>query len=428
MNRPPTANPSTPPDPAGRSPAASAGIEPPLWRALQRAVEARADRLVKFRRRLHATPEPSEQEIHTTALVASTLRDAGLEPRIGQNDVGVMVDLGVSTPDASCIALRSELDAVMVNDEKQVPYASTVPGLCHACGHDVHTSVNLAAALAFAEHADQLREAGLRHDLRFVFQPAEEAATGARMMIKQGAIDGVAAMIALHVDPFLDVGVIGLRPGALTSGCKSFHVAVRGRSGHTARPHEAIDPIPAATELTSLLYQLAPRSIDSRHPLALTVASIQAGSSYNGIPDEATLKGTLRTTRVEDMEIVQRRMEGVVAGVAQATGCEVVLEFVHHSPPTDNDPAVITTMTEAAIDVVGAGGAHSIELPSLGAEDFAFYQELIPGAMVRLGAGLEDGRARRPLHSSHFDINEAALGVGTRFMMRSALLLAIRGI
>jgi amidohydrolase len=414
---------STPPNTGG----ASASTIETLWRTLSRAIDARADSLLKLRRRLHATPEASNCEVHTTAFVASMLREAGLEPRIGQDDIGVIVDLDLGGRDDSLLALRCELDAVQVNDEKQVPYASTVPGLCHACGHDVHTSINLAVAVTLAEHLDDLRAAAPARNLRFIFQPAEETATGARLMIKQGAIDGVALIIALHVDPLLDVGVIGLRAGPITSGCKSFQVTVRGRSGHTARPHEAIDPIPAATQLTDLFYQLCPRSLDSRHPLALSVASIQSGSSFNAIPDEAILKGTVRTTRVEDMEVVQRQMEAIAAGVAQATGCEVMLDFVHHSPPTDNDPDAIAVLAEAAADVVGAGGVHWIDLPSLGAEDFAFYQELIPGAIVRLGAGLEDGRQRRPLHSSHFDINEAALSVGAKFMMRATLLLAGRG-
>jgi amidohydrolase len=385
---------------------------------------ARHDRMIKLRRRLHATPESSGQEHETTRLVAETLRERGLEPQIMADGVGVLADLELGSPSGSLVALRSELDCVEVNDDKQVPYASTHPGRCHACGHDAHTTVLLAIASLLTEHQDAIRAHPFAHNLRFVFQPAEELATGARSMIKQGALNGVEAILAVHTDPFLETGRIGARAGALTSACKAFEVTVRGRSGHTARPYEAIDPIPAATTVVSLFYQLCPRSIDSRYPMAITVASIQSGVSINAIPDRALIAGTLRASRLVDLEAVQKRMGAVVKGVSESTGCDIELSFSGSCPATDNDPAIIRAIADAAEDIIGADCVDWLEVPSLGGEDFAFYQELIPGAMIRLGAALPDVRARRPLHSSLFDINEESLLVGTRVLGWAALRLA----
>jgi amidohydrolase len=394
------------------------------WDVIARSIDERAERLVKFRRRLHAMPEPSNEEFATTALIAETLREAGLKPRIMRGETGVIVDIDLGATGDSFIATRSELDCVKVNDDKQVAYASTRPGLSHACGHDVHTTVQLAMAMVLAEHRDLLRSLQFKHNLRLVFQPAEETSTGARSMIEQGAIDGVEAIIALHVEPFLDCGIIGLRTGPLTAACKTFRITVRGRSGHSARPYEAVDPIPAAINMISMMYQLCPRSMDSRHPLALTVASINAGSSFNAIPDEAVINGALRAARIEDIERVQQRMEAVARGMKESTGCDVQLEFLHSCPATENNPEVIGYLANSAASIMGDKYVIWLDVPSLGGEDFAYYQELIPGAIVRIGAGLPEIKARRPLHSSKFDVNENLLPIGTKILTRAALNLA----
>lgn len=395
-----------------------------IWRLIDHSIDQRQERLVRFRRRIHATPEASGQELATTALVAASLRSNGLEPKVMRDGLGVIADIDLGAPRGTFVALRAELDCVNVKDDKQLPYASTRPGLCHACGHDAHATIALSAALAIHEHREELKRLGLRHNVRALFQPAEETATGARSMIQQGATSGVEAILAVHVEPFIEAGVIGLRKGPLTSACKSFRIVIRGKSGHSARPHQAIDPIPAATAIVDHFYQLGPRSMDSRYPLALCVASVNAGSSFNGIPDEATLQGTLRTSRLEDLEAVQKKMNAVIKGVAEMTGCEITMDFPVYAPPTDNDGALIDLMAAAATSFLGPGGVQWIDVPSLGAEDFAFFQEIIPGAIVRLGAAMKDPKQRRALHSSMFDINEAALGIGAKLMARSALMAA----
>lgn len=402
----------------------SARITEEMWRELTAAVETRAEQLIEVRRAIHASPERSGHEQATTRRLAEHLRQAGLAPRIGRDDTGIVADLDLGAPADTFIALRCELDAVQVDDEKGTDYRSRNEGLCHACGHDVHSSILLGTASIMQAHREALRALRLRHNLRFIFQPAEEAAVGALSMIEQGATQNVEAMAAIHVDPFRPVGTIGLRKGAMTGACRLFRVRIHGQAGHSARPFEAVDPIPAASNVINQFYQLAPRSMDSRYPLALTVSSMEAGAAFNAIPHDAVIRGTLRTTREEDEHAVRRRMAAVCEGVGRSTGCDVHLDYLEYAPPTNNDPHLTELAAAAGHGALGAHGVSWIDVPSLGAEDFAFFQQQVPGVFVRLGAALEDGRPPRPLHSSFFDIDERAIAVGTRFMLRAGLDLA----
>jgi len=399
----------------------STSFDDRIWRAIAQSIEAQHDTMLALRRQMHANPEASGMEIASSQLIAQSLREHNLQPRMMADGLGVVADIDLGAPADRFIALRAELDCVQVNDDKNVEYASRKSGLCHACGHDAHTAIVLGALLALGTQRDALRSIGATHNIRAIFQPAEESAAGALSMIRQGAIDNVQAIFAVHVDPFLEPGVIGFRNGPLTSACTVFDIAIKGRSGHTARPFEAIDPIPAAANIVSLLYQLAPRSMDSRYPLALAVASINAGSTVNTIPSEATVRGTLRTARAQDQLAVQQRMEAVVQSVAHATGCEARLTFPTMVPATNNDPHLIDLMVSAATELFGPQAVTWIEVPSMGGEDFAYYQQNIPGAIVRLGAALPDPAQRQPLHSGMFDIDERALHIGAKLLARTAV-------
>lgn len=403
---------------------AAATLDAVAFSAVDESIDRREDEMIAFRRHLHREPEASGKETQTTATVAAALRKAGYEPRVMRDGLGIACDLDVGGTSGQFIALRAELDCVDVNDDKSISYASTRKNLCHACGHDAHSTIVLSAMASLLEQRETLRTLGLRHNIRAIFQPAEETAVGARSMIEQGVTRHVAAMLAVHVEPFIDAGVIGLRVGPLTSACKSFEIHVRGRSGHSARPFQALDPIPAAVSLTDLFYQLCPRSMDSRYPLALTVASLNAGHAFNAIPDHAVIRGTLRTARLEDLQAVESRMWNVIKGVAQATGCEITMNHPVYAPPTNNDATIIEAMNHAATNLLGAAGVKWMDVPSLGAEDFAFFQEVVPGAIVRLGAALPDPESRKPLHSSLFDIDERCIAIGAKFLARSALLAA----
>ncbi len=377
--------------------------------------------MIAMRRDFHSHPEPAGEEVRTTNIVRECIEQTGLKPRMIPNSTGLIVDIDMAGVDASRLAIRADLDCVEIPDEKDVPWRSETDGCCHACGHDAHTTMATYAAMAIAREASSIRGASPRHNLRFIFQPAEEAATGAIEMIGRGALDGVDSIIALHCEPFIDTGRIGLRAGPITANLMSFRILLSGRGGHSARPHEAIDPVPAAVNLVSLLYQLGPRSVDSRRAHCVTVTSIRAGEAINAIPDSAEVSGTIRAARLEEAVQLRQMVSQCVDAVCIATGCTPHIEFPHEAPATNNDPLVTEFIAEAACDVVGSDGVIRLELPSLGGEDFALYQQQVPGAMARLGTGHGPMDERHGLHSGLFDIEESALLVGSRLFARAAI-------
>ncbi len=392
-----------------------------IWHRSDAWLTAALPDMIAMRRDLHSHPEPAGYEVRTSALVQERLTHSGLQPVGTTGETGLIVDLNLCGPDAPTMAIRADLDCVQIPDEKDVPWRSQLEGCCHACGHDAHTTMACFAADALALELDAMRSSEPRRNLRFIFQPAEEAATGAIDMIGRGALEDVDRIVALHCDPFLDSGRIGLRSGPITAHLLSFNVAISGRGGHSARPHESVDPVPAAVNLVSLLYQLGPRSVDNRRAHCVTVTSLQAGETINAIPDSARVCGTIRAARSEEAMELQQMVHKCVEAVCAATGCTAKVDFPHTAPATDNDPRIVEMMATAAVDVVGGDGVVRIDLPSLGGEDFAVYQQHVPGAMVRLGTGHGPIDERHALHSSLFDIDESALLVGSRLLTRAAL-------
>ncbi|MEE2906812.1 MAG: amidohydrolase [Planctomycetota bacterium] len=377
--------------------------------------------MIAFRRDLHAHPELAGEEHRTTDLLAAHLEKTGLALQ-SLPGTGVVADLHVGAPDDSWMAIRADIDCVPIEDEKAVAWRSKRDGRCHACGHDAHTTMALFAAESLAINRAALEAANPSANIRFVFQPAEETATGAKEMINAGVLEGVFGMVALHCDPYLDVGQIGLRTGPITSFMTTFRIKITGEGGHSARPHEVVDPIPAAINAVSMLYQLAPRSMDSRYPMCVTVTSVKAGQAYNAIPDEAIICGTLRAGRVEDEHQVRKAIDRCLRGVCEATGCHATIEYPYTAPATDNHHGATTLIERAAHGVVGIDGIVHIELPSLGGEDFAYFQRQVPGSMARLGTGSGPVSDRRPLHSPRFDIDESALSIGARLLAGAAVL------
>lgn len=377
--------------------------------------------MIAMRRDLHSHPEPAGEETRTCSRVLEQLGAAGLEARSKQDATGLIVDIDLAESDAPRLAIRADMDCVQVPDEKDVPWASVNAGCCHACGHDAHTTMACFAATALSREVETMQSAGGSSNLRFIFQPAEESATGAIDMIDRGALEGVDRIIALHVDPFLDTGRVGMRSGPITANLMSFKVTLLGRGGHSARPHEAIDPIPAAVNLVSLLYQLGPRSVDSRRAQCVTVTSLQGGETINAIPDSAEVCGTIRAARLQEAKSLKQMVSQCVDAICLATGCDSEVVFPHQAPATNNDPLVVELMAEAACDVVGPECVVRLDMPSLGGEDFAIYQQQVPGAMARLGTGHGPMSERHALHSGLFDIEESALLIGSRLLTRTAL-------
>ncbi|HEY5705960.1 MAG TPA: amidohydrolase [Terrimicrobiaceae bacterium] len=386
-----------------------------LFKQLDSCVMRLAPELAEIRRHLHANPELSGTEYASTAFVAKRLKAAGILHEAGPDGRGIITAIsGPSIVGAPVIALRADLDALPIAEENDVPYRSRNVGVMHACGHDVHSAILLGTLCA-------LRSAEpIPVGWRGIFQPSEEAGHGAREMMARGALAGVDAIIALHVDPTIASGQLALTAGPQTAFCQDFEIEVRGRGGHGARPHHTVDPIAIAAQLVTLIYQALPRKTDARDPLVVTIGQIQGGHATNVIPDTATIKGTVRALDSVVSRNARRIITKLSRGIAQAFGGEVRVTFDTQLPGVVNDPAVTAICVDAARDVVGADHVLVQGRPSMGAEDFAEYLSAVPGCMIRLGVRRR-GRKITPLHTSTFDIDEDALVIGASFLAKVLL-------
>jgi amidohydrolase len=380
-----------------------------------RFLEKFAPELVTIRRHLHAHPELSGSEHASTAFVGSRLKVAGIAHEAGPDGRGIVTRVFPgATPGAAVVALRADLDALPIAEENEVPYCSRHAGVMHACGHDAHTAILLGALSA-------LKAAGsVPVAWRGIFQPSEEAGRGALEMIERGALEGVDAVVALHVDPTLAAGRLALNAGPQTAFCQDFQIVVRGRGGHGARPHKTTDPIAIAAQLVTLIYQALPRKTDARDPLVVTIGSIGGGHAANVIPDSVVMKGTIRALDPAVSRSARAAITKLSRGVAAALGGSVHVTFDAQLPGVVNDPAVTAICLEAARHVVGRHRVDVHGRPSMGAEDFADYLGNVPGCMIRLGVR-KRGEKITPLHTSTFDIDEDALLIGARFLSKVLL-------
>jgi amidohydrolase len=315
------------------------------------------------------------------------------------------------------LALRADMDALPIPDEKNVPYRSTVPNACHACGHDVHTTVLLGAGLYLAARAEQGRLPGR---VRLLFQPAEEVVEGALAAMGEGAITGVDRLFALHCDPRFEVGQVGLRAGPITGACDKIKVKVSGPGGHTARPHLTADLVYALGKIVTELPAALSRRVDPRSSLSLVWGAIGAGLASNAIPEEGFVSGTVRCLDEEVWQQAPELLRELVESVASAYGVTVEMEYTRGVPPAVNEPVSTALLETAAAQVLGLAAVS--EAPqSLGAEDFAWYLESIPGSLARLGTRIPGPGSHGDLHQATFDVDERAIGVGVRLLAATAL-------
>ncbi len=327
------------------------------------------------------------------------------------------MDIGTDYSERSVVALRADLDALPMADEKNVPYASTAPGVCHACGHDVHTTVLLGTGLFLAQQA----AAGLLPGrVRLIFQPAEEIGTGALDVLAAGGISSVGRIFALHCDPRLDAGLLGVRSGPITAACDKIEVRVTGPGGHTARPHLTADLVYALGKIVTELPAALSRRVDPRSSLSLVWGHISAGNAPNAIPDMGVVSGTVRCLDDEAWHSAPDLLKALIDSVALAYGVSAELSYDRNVPPTVNDSDSAAMLTTAGETVLGHGGVvHTPQ--SLGGEDFAWYLESVPGALARLGTRVPGSVRSFDLHQPTFDIDERAIGVGVRVMAATAL-------
>ncbi|MFF9621837.1 amidohydrolase [Streptomyces griseosporeus] len=383
--------------------------------------ELRAE-LVAFRRDLHMHPELGNQEFRTTAAIKAWLERAGLHPRVLSVGTGLICDIGadLGVPEDGMLAFRADIDALPIPDTKtECPYRSTVPDRAHACGHDVHTTVVLGAGLLLAELHRQGR---LPQPVRLIFQPAEEVLPGgAADSIKGGALDGVRRIIAVHCDPRVDAGRIGLRTGAITSACDRLEISLDGPGGHTARPHLTTDLVTAAARVVTDVPALVGRRIDTRAGLAVTWGRIESGHAPNVIPQHAELSGTVRCLDIDAWRQAPDMVVAAIDEVANLHGAKSEITYVRGVPPVVNDPAVTELLRDAMTVRRGPEAIEGTE-QSLGGEDFSWYLEHVPGAMARLGVRTPGERTVRDLHQGDFDADESAITVGVELFTAAALL------
>lgn len=375
--------------------------------------------LVAFRRDLHMNPELGRQEFRTTAAVKARLEQAGLSPRVLPGGTGLLCDIGATDPERPRLALRADLDALPIPDTKRVEYRSTVPGRAHACGHDVHTTVVLGAGMVLAELE---REGKLRRPVRLVFQPAEEIMPGGALdAIKADALDGVGRILAVHCDPKVEVGRIGLRQGPITSAVDRLELSLDGAGGHTARPHLTTDLVMATAKMATELPMALARRIDPRAGMSIVWGRIEAGHAANVIPQHAELEGTVRCLELDAWHEAPDLVHEVIDQVAAMYRAKWELTYHRGVPPVVNE----ADSTELLRDAMTARyGAHTVEdtEQSLGGEDFSWYLEQVPGALARLGVRPVGDTSKRDLHQGDFDVDEGAIKVGVELFTSAALL------
>ncbi|MGW4199508.1 amidohydrolase [Streptomyces sp. NPDC004726] len=376
--------------------------------------------LIAFRRDLHMHPELGNQEFRTTAAIKARLEKAGLEPRVLGVGTGLMCDIGSWDGVQPILALRADIDALPIPDTKVgVAYRSTVPDRAHACGHDIHTTTVLGAGLVLAELD---REGWLPRPVRLIFQPAEEVLPGgAPDAIESGVLEGVGKIIGVHCDPKVDAGVIGLRPGPITSACDRLEVTLDGPGGHTARPHLTTDLVTAAAKIVTEVPALLARRVDARSGLAVTWGRIESGHACNVIPQHAELSGTVRCLDLPGWRAAPDLVHAAIDEIATLHRAKSEINYIRGVPPVVNDP-VVTELLRAA--QTARRGAYAIEdtEQSLGGEDFSWYLEHVPGAMARLGVRTPGDTTRRDLHRGDFDADEESIRVGVELFTASALL------
>lgn len=371
--------------------------------------------LVEFRRDLHMNPELSFHEVRTPARIAEYHTALGLDVRTGVGGRGVVATLKGGRPGRT-VALRADFDALPIEDEKQVPYRSKVPGVMHACGHDIHTAGLLGVAKVLSGVREQL--AG---NVVFIHQFAEEVTPGgARPMIEDGCLDGVDVIYGAHVHSPAEYGTVGTITGPAMAAADAFEVTVTGKGGHGAMPHQTVDPIVVASHLVIALQQIVARQVNPLQSAVVTIGSIKAGDAFNVIPESVKLLGTVRTFKPEVKARVQAAIESMVEHVCSAFGAEGRLEYTHGYPAVVNHPEQTERLGRLARDLLGADNVVEQE-PSMGGEDFAYYLEKVPGTFFFTGGRNEEIQATYPHHHPRFDVDERSMLVTGKLFIAAVL-------
>lgn len=373
--------------------------------------------LVKIRRDIHLHPEIGFEEIRTADLIADRLEKLGIQVQKGVGKTGV-IGLLKGKCEGKTIMLRADMDCLKIVEKNEIDYKSENMGLMHACGHDVHVAWLLGAAEILAEMKDELQG-----NVKFVFQPAEESAKGAKLMIKEGVLDNpkVDAVIGAHVWPYLETGKVGIKKGILMAATDNFKLTIYGKGGHGAHPHKCKDPIASASEIYMGLQTIVSRSISPLDPAVISIGKFYSGIAYNVIPDTAFLEGTARTLSSETRNRIPELMENIIRGITESNGTKYKFEYTQYHPCINNDNSLTDLIQKSAEELMGNNVIEHIETPTMAGEDFSYYQEEVPGSFFWVGTGNEKLGTDLPLHSSNFMVDESVIHETAALMAKCAI-------
>jgi amidohydrolase len=351
--------------------------------------------VVGLRRTLHRVPEPGHQEFRTTELLAESLAANGVEPRLRASGTGLWAESGPGPT----VGFRADIDGLPIVEPEDHDPRSENPGWMHACGHDAHAAIGVGIAIVMAR---------LGESFRFLFQPAEEKMPGgARMLVEEGLVDDLSAIIAFHVDPFLEPGKVGIKSGPITASADGLRILLEGPGGHTSRPHNTVDLVAAAARVVTSLPAAIREAVDPDIPVVTAFGAVHGGDASNVIPTRIELRGTVRTGDRALWGGMGSLVDRVLAPIVAATGAEYTLDYVPGVAPVINDEGVISAVTRGIASRLGEEHLAPTHM-SMGGEDFFEYLDLVPGALLRLGVGSGGG----DIHSATFRIDESAVGFG----------------
>jgi amidohydrolase len=379
-----------------------------------REAEGLFDQLIRWRRDFHRHPELGFEEVRTAHVIATYLQELGLEVQTGVGQTGVVATLGGGEPGPTLL-LRFDMDALPIDEENDLPFASDYPGRMHACGHDGHMAIGLGVATILAR-----RQAALPGRLKFVFQPAEEGLGGAIAMIADGVLDNPRPdlALALHLWNHMPYGQVRVTPGPAMAASSVFTLTVQGKGGHGAAPHKANDPVLAAAHIVAALQSIVSRNIDPLNSVVVTIGEFSAGTTFNVIPETAVLKGTVRSYDSDTHRLIYRRILEMAKNMSTAFGCEASMETVAIVPAVVNDAATTEVVRQAAADVVGP--ANVIDGRDMASEDMGHFLEEVPGCYFFVGSAGETPELSFPHHHPRFNFDERALLVGVATMAAAA--------
>ncbi len=373
--------------------------------------------LIRIRRHFHENPELGFEEFQTSAHIADILESLGLEVQRNVAKTGVVALLKGAKP-GKTVAIRADIDALPVQELNDVPYKSKTAGKMHACGHDVHITAAIGAAMLLAPHRENL--AG---NVKFIFQPAEEGPGGAEPMIQAGALENpkVDAIIGGHVWGSLDSGVIEVLPGPIMASADILRLTIQGKGGHAAHPHDTIDPVAIGSEIVGALQKIVSRQTDPTEAAVISICLFRAGDTFNVIPNSAYLEGTVRTLNNALRREISKKIEAIIRGVTDAYGATYELDYTFSYPATINDPGVTESVRQSAAKILGAENVRTAARASMGAEDFAYYLLAVPGTYIRVGVRNTAKGITHDIHHPQFDIDEDILATVPAIYAQAAL-------